>query len=291
VHISLSLAKLFYAILLSPSAPRHSVWALLRHVTVEKNPVQDRVIWVISLIDRLIPGIAQKLSRQIFLNNYFPWQAVPSDLIAYGTGAAVFHAKWRNWDNVLRVYKQSIGKSAAGLLEIARYYKKKYETVLAWYGGASELVLPMEFLVVEGLPFIGPVVVSFQPYVHGQKYDLFEDFSNEQLLKLLDENDFLREQFSFFIEQTLRQWNEKKECYDFLGRENVLLVKEGGEYRLRIVDVGCFRLDVPSSIRPEKMTRIEQRVERMVSLYRSSKTLTRRIKEPIYPHNVYGQLI
>ncbi|MGE5373460.1 MAG: hypothetical protein ACM3XO_00265, partial [Bacteroidota bacterium] len=90
---------------------------------------------------------------------------------------------------------------------------------------------------------------------------------------------------------TLRQWNEKKECYDFLGRENVLLVKEGGEYRLRIVDVGCFRLDVPSSIRPEKMTRIEQRVERMVSLYRSSKTLTRRIKEPIYPHNVYGQLI
>jgi hypothetical protein len=291
LRISHSFAKFFYAILLSPSAPKQTFGALLHHATLEKNPVQDRVIWAISLFDRLIPGIAGKLSRQIYINNDFPWQPIPAELFAYGTGAAVFRAKWKYQDFALRVYKHSIGKSTAGLLEIARYYKKKYEMVLSWYGGTSELVLPMEFLVVQGLPFIGPVVVSLQPYVEGKKYDPFEDFSDAELLKLLEENDFLREQFLFFVEQTLRQWNEKKECYDFLGRENILLVKNGGEYRLRIVDVGGFRLDVPSSIQPEKMTRIEQRTERLVALYQSAKKLSRPKKDKIYPHKAYGSAI
>ena len=54
---------------------------------------------------------------------------------------------------------------------MAEHYKTNYELVLSWYGN---LVFPMEFLVLQGLPLIGPVAVSLQPYVDGQVQDLFE---------------------------------------------------------------------------------------------------------------------
>lgn len=291
MHFSSLFSKVFYAILLSPSAPKHTLWALIRHATLEKYTVMDRVILVVNLVDRFIPGIARAISRRIYENNFFPWLPVPTDLIAYGTGAAVFKEKWKNGDKALRIYRLSIGRSIDGLLDLARYYKKKYETVVSWYGGPLNLVLPMEFLVAEGMPVIGPVVISLQPYIHGPKYDPFDDLSSEEFLRLLDEHDLLREQFIFFAERTICQWEEGKTCYDFLGRKNVILVKSGTEYRLRIVDVGCFRLDAPSTINIEKMMRIEQRMARLISLYQSARRLTGSSKGPLYTNKPYGQLI
>jgi hypothetical protein len=110
--------------------------------------------------------------------------------------------------------------------------------VLSWYSGSLNLILPMDFLVLSGLPFAGPVAASLQPYIRGQKQDLFEDFSDDELLGLLETNDRVREQFIFFAKQTIRQWDEGKMCFDFLGRENLILVNQGGNYRLRLVDVG-----------------------------------------------------
>lgn len=264
---------------------------LLRHALAKHHSIQDRVILIVKFADLVIPGIARKLSRRIYVNHYFPWQPVPIELVTYGTGAAVFHKKLVPGDKALRIYRQSVGRSPTGLLEVARYYKMKYETVLAWYGGPLDLVLPMEFLVVEGLPYIGPVVVSFQPYVHGQTFDLFDDLSDEEVLKLLEENIFLREQVLFFTEQTIHQWEEGRECYDFLGNKNVIFVQEHEEYRLRIVDVGSFRLDVLAKTQPDKWARIEQRMKKIIHLHQLARKLTGRMKDSIYPHNAYGQVI
>jgi hypothetical protein len=117
------------------------------------------------------------------------------------------------------------------------------------------------------------VAISLQPYVQGQKHDLFDGFSDEELLKLFEENPFLREQFIFFAEQTIHQWNGGKECYDLLGHENIVVVEDGGEFRLRIIDVGCFRLDMLGASRVEKMTRLEQRIGRMLSLLQRTKKI------------------
>ena len=227
----------------------------------------------VNLVDKVIPGIAGRLSRWIFTNNHLPWVSVNLELIAFGSGSAVFKLG-RNGDaKVLRIYRKSLGKSMLGLWEIAEYYRKNYETVLAWYGGSLDLVLPMEFLVLQGLPFVGAVAASFQPYVQGEKRDLFEDFSDDEFVRLLDENPFIRDQFIFFAERTLCQWQERKICYDFVGRENIMLVKRGGSYRLKIVDVGIFKFDIPEHNLPEKVKQIEQRIQRLTSLYELAKKI------------------
>lgn len=225
------------------------------------------------MVDSVIPGIANRISRWMYKNNHFPWVPVDIELIASGSGAAVFKLTWKNGDKVLRIYRKSLGKSSLGLLEMAEYYKRNYETVLSWYGAARDLVLPMEFLVLQGLPLIGPVAASLQPYVDGHRQDLFEDFTDDELLKLFAANDHLREQFLLFAKQTICQWVGREMCYDFLGRENLMLVKQGGAYRLHIVDVGIFKPNALADHSSEKVAKIQQRMDRLTSLYEQAKRI------------------
>jgi hypothetical protein len=196
---------------------------------------------------------------------------VDLQLIAFGTAAAVFKVNWKNEVKVLRVYKRSLGKSATGILEMAEYYRQNYETLLHWYGGPMDLVLPMEFLVLQGLPLVGPVAASLQPYVQVEKQDIFEEFSDSGFVKLMEANPFMRDQFLFFAEQTLCQWEERKICYDFVGKQNLVLVRQGGDYRLKIVDVGFFRFDLPEHNHPMKVAQIEQHIQRLTHLYQLAK--------------------
>jgi hypothetical protein len=225
------------------------------------------------VINRVIPGIARQLSDWMFRNHRFPWEPGNLQLIAFGSGAAVFKMNWNSGAKVLRLYRRSLGKSTSGLLRTAEYYKKNYETVLAWYGGSSDLVLPMEFLVLQGLPLVGPIAASIQPYIQAEKTDIFEDFSDTDFVKLMDANPFLRGQFLFFTEQTLCQWEAGKICYDFVGRENLMLVKQGGEYRLKIVDVGFFKFDLPEFNVPGKVAQIEQKIQRLKHLYQLAESV------------------
>jgi hypothetical protein len=204
-------------------------------------------------------------------NNHFPWEPGNIQLIAFGTGAAVFRLDWKSGAKVLRLYRKSLGKSTSGLLGMAEYYRKNYETVLAWYGGPLDLVLPMEFMVLQGLPLVGPIAASLQPYIQADKRDILEDFSDADFVKLMEANPFLRDQFLFFVEQTMCQWEQGKICYDFVGRENLMLVKEDGSYRLRIVDVGVFKFDLPEFNHPSKVAQIEQKLQRLKRLYQLAK--------------------
>ena len=225
----------------------------------------------VNFIDKVIPGITGRVSHWMFRNTYFPWSSVDTQLIAFGTASAVFKVSWKSGVKALRVYKRSLGKSAPGILEAAEYYKQNYKTLLHWYGGPLDLVLPMEFLVLQGLPLLGPVAVSLQPYVQAEKQDIFEDFSDNDFTKLMKANPFMRAQFLFFAEQTMCQWNERKVCYDFLGRQNLVLVKQAGGYRLKIVDVGFYKFDLPEHNHPEKVAQIEQHVQRLTRLYQLAK--------------------
>jgi hypothetical protein len=267
------LSQLFYAILLAPLQPKQSLLNQLRVALFQRASKHKRTVSTVNLIDSVIPGIANRISSWMYKKNRFPWSPVDIELIASGSGAAVFKLNWEKGDTVLRIYRKSLGKSLPGLLEMAEYYKRNYETVLSWYGAARDLVLPMEFLVLQGLPLIGPIAASLQPYVNGQKQDLFEDFSDGELLKLFAVNDHVREQFLLFAKQTLSQWAEGDICYDFVGRENLMLVKRGGTYRLHIVDVGIFKPHVLADHSSEKVAKIQQRMDRLTSLYEQAKRI------------------
>ena len=253
--------------MISSLQPKQSAFDQLKAALSSNSPGYARTMSTVNLADKIIPGTANRISRWMLRNSHFPWAPGNIQLIAFGSGAAVFKSDWKNGARVLRIYRRSLGKSASGLLATAEYYKKNYETVLAWYGGSLDLVLPMEFLVLEGPPLVGPVAASLQPYIQAEKLDLFEDFSDADFMKLMKVNPFLRDQFFFFVEQTLRQWEEGKICYDFVGRENLLLVKQEGSYRLKIVDVGFFKFDLPEFNLPGKVAQIEQKIQQLKHLY------------------------
>lgn len=268
------LSKIFYAVLLSPLTHKQPITVSTRSNLDPYKSRYKRTSSVIAWLDRAFPGASAKLSRLMYKNNLFPWNPVDNELIASGSGAAVFLVKWKNEEKVLRIYRKSLGKSLRGLLEIARHYKRNYESMRDRYGASRDLVLPMDFLVFSGLPLGIPVAASLQPYIGGEKKDIFEDFSDKEFLGLLQAHDTLREQFLVFARQTLEQWNEGQTCFDFLGRENLMLIKEDDRYRLHIVDVGLFELETVAKKYPEKIARIEQRVKELASLYNRAKQIS-----------------
>lgn len=229
---------------------------------------------MVQFVDDLIPRLkfTDLSSHWIYKNNRFPWVSVETELIASGTGAAVFRVSWQGAEKVLRIYRRSLGKPLGGLLRVAAYYKSNYEMLLSWYGSPPGLVLPMDFLILQGPSLVGPVAASLQPYIHGQTYDLFEDFSDNELLALLAKNDRLREQFLCFAGQTLLQWHEHKMCFDFLGKENIMLVDQGSKYSLCISDCGIFRFDDSNSKYVRIKPRFEQRIDRLAFLYKKAST-------------------
>jgi hypothetical protein len=272
LQIQALFSKVFYAVMISSLQPKQSAFVQLKSALSYKSPSYARTMSTVKLVERIIPGIASRLSHWMFNHNHFPWKSVNIRLIAFGSGAAVFRLDRKSGTEALRIYRKSLGKPASGLLGTAEYYKKNYETVLAWYGGSLDLVLPMEFLVLQGLPLIGPIAASLQSFIQAEKYDIFDDFSDIDFVKLMETNPFMRDQFLFFVEQTLCQWDEGKICYDFVGRENLMLVKEEGSYRLKIVDVGFFKFDLPEFNHPAKIAQIEQKIQRLKHLYQLAKS-------------------
>ncbi len=260
------ISKLFYTVLLSPLWPRQPLFEQCQSVLSRKISNYERMIIVSNLVDRLIPRSVSSLSRWIFNHRSFPWQPVNTELLAFGSGAAVLKLGLQDGYKVLRMYSRSLGKPYSGLVAAAEYYKRNYELIVAWYGNIPGLVLPMDFVILDGFSLIGPIAASFQPYVNGQKFDLFEDFSDGDLLHLFESSNFLREQFVLFANQTIKQWNGQKMCYDFLGRENVMLVEQAGNYQLNIVDVGIFKFDNPEHNTPDKVARIKERIKRLTAL-------------------------
>jgi hypothetical protein len=269
--------------LITPLHPAQSTSDQSQPAVFHEESTYARTIQVIGWIDRVIPGAVNWLSRWMYKNNRFAWTPIDIDLIAFGSGAAVFKLSLKDGDKVLRIYRRSLGKSRQGLLEIADYYKQNYDLVRSWYGTVPDFVLPMDFVVLEGLPLIGPVAASLQPYVDGSRLDLFEDFSDDELLALLAANDRVRAPFLHFVEQTIRQWDGRKMCYDFIGRENLMLVQREGEYRLHIVDVGIFKFDTPMNNSSEKIAQVDQRLQRLTSLYERAIKLTQPSRALIRP--------
>lgn len=267
-------SKLFYTVLLSPLQSRQSVSQQLKTIRSPNISNYERMIITANLADRLIPRSVSWIAKWMLKNPRFPWQPVNVALLAFGSGAAVLKLSLRDGrDEVLRMYGRSLGKSRQQLVEVASYYKKNYELIVNWYGNIPGLVLPMDFMILDGFPLIGPVATSFQQYVDGQKFDLFEDFSDQELLSLFASSNFLREQFVLFANQTIQQWSGQKMCYDFLGRENVMLVKNSGNYQLNIVDVGIFKFDNPEHNTPDKVARIKERIARLRELLKQTEQI------------------
>jgi hypothetical protein len=223
----------------------------------------NRVATAINLVDDVIPGTARAVSTMLTRSMRLPFALNRVELMSYGSGATVFLLRGHSHDQVLKVYRESLGRDREGVMAVIDYYRSKYETVRAWYNGRVQLVPPAQFLILHGPILKRPAAAILQPYIDGDKHDLFEDFNDEALLELVRQDTFLAEQFVFFVRRTLSVYTDQGLCLDFVGRDNLMLVRNDNGWRLLIIDNGIFEPAVLRQKTPATVAQLESRLERL----------------------------
>jgi hypothetical protein len=252
------------AALIAPLKPKKRVIAHLKTLLNPRLPNYEKVSSLVNLLDLMIAGSGRYISNCLFNASQLPFVDTRIELLSYGTGATVFLLKKNNDDKVLKIFRRSLGRYPKGIWEVVHSYKQKYETVYSWYNGQFNFVPRATFFVLHGPIFGSPAAAMLQPYIGGEKKDFFYDFSDQELIDLMRNNLELRQQFIFFAEQTLRSYESQRMCFDFIGKENLLLVKAEDHLKLVIIDIGIFELDKIES--PAKLSQIETHVTRLRNL-------------------------
>ena len=263
------LLRTFDATITAPLRPKRR---LIQQVHVIFNPESrnfDKVCSTIDVINQVIPYASRGSLRFLSSSRQLPFENADIELIGCGSGATVFLLKTKQGHKVLKIYRQSLGRRFHDLLEIVNVFKRKYEIVASWYNGRFDLVPAARFLILKG-PLLGvPVAAALQAYVDGEKKDFFREFSDEQLLRLMREQEELRRQFAFFAERTLAVHSRDGLCLDLLGRNNVVLANSGKELRFALLDNGIFDLEFMKRKKPHIYRKLEAHVSRIRFLLRA----------------------
>src|SRR5688572_10398141 len=102
------ISKIIYAVLLSSLQSNPQSTVPRRLFRPSDSSRYNRAVSIVHMVDRVIPGVSTRLSRRIYVNSRFPWRPVSTELIARGSGAAVFKLNWSNGPNVVRIYRRSL---------------------------------------------------------------------------------------------------------------------------------------------------------------------------------------
>jgi len=224
-----------------------------------------RIAALVNVVSRFLPKLAQR-AFAVFCRPWLPFASGDASLLAFGSSATVFLVKCDEADQVVKVYRRSMGRNLAELLEIANLFREKRRFVASWYNGTCRLVPPEEFVILKDPIFGRPVAAAVQPYVQGRKRNLLSDVSDHELIELARLDREFRRQLLFFAEQTIRMHKEEQKCLDFFGRDNVLLVNDAGAASLYVLDNEMCDLRALQLTSPETVVRIDELVGRLQAL-------------------------
>ncbi len=252
-------------VMIAPLQPKQQFLAQLRSTVSPRSSHYERVGSLVNLVDTVFPGTARRASNFLCRPTYLPFAAVRVRLLCYGSGSTVFLLERKNGLEVLKIYRKSLGKDPQELLKIANIYRRKYETISSWYGGPWSPVLRTDILILRGPLLNRPAVGCLQPYMAGKKKDFFRDFSNDELVSLMQENNALRAQFVFFAKRTIHIYATESLCVDLLGAGNLIVITNGNTVGLLLIDYGIFDFksaEIPSPT----FARIASYISRLKSL-------------------------
>ena len=133
------------------------------------------------------------------------------------------------------------------------------------FGADSCLPSGTDFMILPG-PILGrPAVACLQTYIEGEKRDALRGLSDNELVTALGASNGLRRQILAFAEQTRRTYRSQGRCADFLGENNLMLVRNGDRWSLHSIDYGVFDTDRMRRT-PALSERIEGCIARIESL-------------------------
>lgn len=249
----------------APLRPATESGGQFRKLLRERLSNYERLSILVNLLDRAAPGLARRLSTGLYDPSRLPFPVERIKLFSYGSGSTVFLLEKGERRYILKVYRRSLGKNKKELKDLADHFAGKYQKVAGWYRGSYELTPASSFLILHGPLLARPAVAVLQEYIPGEKRDFFLDFGDEELLTLMEQADF-RSQFLFFAQRTLEVYQESGLCFDFIGRDNLMVVQEGGRARLAIIDFGIFERNQMQAASPGVYRQVEARLARLKRL-------------------------
>ena len=223
---------------------------------------------VVSLAGRYAPAALRRIERWLERYEHLPLGASSASLLSYGTGVTVFLLRSDDARPpvVLKVMRRSLGQRLHVLMAQMQDYRNRYRMVARWYDDC-DLIVPLQFLILRG-PLLGlPAIAAVQPYVGGERWDLFDYGTDAQLLALFRAHPSLREQFCRFASRTAAMVAEGARCVDFVGRDNLLLVSTPDGPRLQLIDFGVLDLQRLAVHSPALLTRARERLARVHRLH------------------------
>lgn len=253
------------ALLTAGLRPKRSAASDLLCIGRIRSANYEKVASAANLIDAVLPGTARRILSYLLRPARLPVTATRVHLLGFGSGATVFLLDVpaeQPASIVLKVYRRSLGKRLAALIEQAEALRGKHKMLSAWYA-RCDVVVPVWYTIVHG-PLLGlPGVACFQPYIDGEKLDIFEDVSDDDLIKLIKEDELLRKAFADFVRRTIELMESKGLCPDLTGRGNLLLFEKEGRRGLRLIDYGIFDLAGRKNIGARAYGRLTERVGRL----------------------------
>ena len=237
----------------------------LRDLLVERRSF-DRMAAAVNVVDRLLPGTADRLARRLADPAPLALAATGIEVVDFGSGGTVFRLETPAGPHALKVFRRSLGRPLAEQRAVAAYYADRYRTVSAWYAGVRGLVVRSAFLLLPG-PILGrPVAAVVQPFLEGPRRCFFEDLDAAATRGLLGSDPCVSEQFRGFAAATLECWRKGERCLDLLGRENLMLLQERGRPRLAVADCGLFELPFVRRQQPARYAALGERIRRLEAL-------------------------
>jgi hypothetical protein len=262
------LYKSLDAILTAPLKPKGRAAQLFWMVIKPRSSNSNRISSLVNLLDRFTPGLALRLAAALMRTQHLPLAGYNVSLLAYGSGATVFMLDNGRERSVLKVFRRSLARPVDEVLEVAREFQKKHALLTGWFNDPYQIVIPSTFLVLHG-PLMGAGAAAvLQPFVGGEKSDIFLDYSTEEAVHLLQSNPHLKAQWIDFTHRFLKSMEETNTCFDLVGRENLMLVEQAGKLSFNIADNGVFNIATIRTHAPALYTRLQAHCERLNQINR-----------------------
>jgi hypothetical protein len=258
-----SLVQAGDAIITAPVVEKRSTRGDFRTVIARRSAKFDRVASLARLMASMSPALGDFIRRRIFRPARLPFLDSIKPL-AYGWGSSVFRLQLPQGAFVLKVFKRSLGVPLPQVFEVASYYENNYRSAVNVYGWTTGLVVPQKVVIVHGPVLGAPVAAMLQPMIEGKTKDLFQDFTNEELVRLCHKDPGFRDQFVEFAQRTLKTSSLDDWSLDFLGYKNVVVMEQGQVCWLRIIDTG--RVNSKLLKRPEMQAQLANGLKRLKSL-------------------------
>ncbi len=226
------------AVLTAAERPRSGLRGALRALAPGRRPHYERLRGLVQLATLPLPALERALRRALLDTTRLPLRVEGLELAGHGSAATVFRldAPGVTPPHVLKLYRWTLGLPGPLLAQMARRHRARYEQLCAWFGAHVQRT---HFLVLHG-PLRGLAAAAcLQERAEGAT-DLLA-LSDGEILRLVRARPGLSAEFAGFARRVL---GVRAQGFfpDLIGPGNLLLLADGAEPRLRLIDYGLFDL-------------------------------------------------